>query len=211
MGCDLLQSVPFEHAVKETGRGPVYPEMVEVAVNDELAPILVSSTRGVLWVNRVTGSGTVRAAVRSRTGLEADLVSAVAELGSALKWGNVQPLSSSGIAQLASHIRSYGLEDLEALHSPALRTGDLDFCGLPQVEAGWVPIDVVVVVPRDRSFVGSLGVLGSDRAFAVVHNASRGVGVAWNDDVARIGDESVVAVGDSTVTASGRGGELPDG
>lgn len=211
MKCDLLQCVPFEHAVKETSRGSVYPEMVEVAVNEELAPILVSSTRGVLWVDRVTGSGTVRAAVRSRIGLEADLVSAVAELGRALEWGNVQPLSSSGIEHLARHIRSYGLEDLEALHSPSLQQGELDFCGLPHVKAGWVPVDVVIVVPRDRSFVGSLGVLGSDRAFAVVHNASRGIGVAWNDNVTRNDDESVVAVRDSTVTASGRSGELLDG
>jgi hypothetical protein len=180
MSSDLMEVVNFDAMIRDTRRGRASPYMVEFQVNPGIAPYLVSSLTAVVWVDHASRSSTIRAAVRKRQGIEADMVAAIADMGAKADWGNVHPLTSDGLAACVAHLRYYGLEAIEALVAP-----DTDLAGVtlpegvPLSEAQWLPRNTVVVVPGDRSFVGSLGTIGQHKAVAVLHNPSRGVGVAW--------------------------------
>lgn len=175
---NLLEVVSFDDTIKNTRRGRVQPQMLEFQVNPELAPFLVSSTRSVLWVEKAGTSENVRAAVRARRGLEAELIGAIAEMGTRADWGNIHPLTTMGVKACADHLGFYGLDQLEVLVAPDTNIDDVDFKKLKVIEAKWVPLDAAVVVPVDRGFVGTLGTLGQHKALALIHNASRGVGIA---------------------------------
>ena len=175
---NLLEIISFDDTIKTTRRGRVQPQMMEFQVNPELAPFLVSSTRSVLWVDKAGSSENVRAAVRARRGLEADLIAAIAEMGTRVEWGNVHPLTTMGVKACVDHLRFYGLDQLEVLVAPDTDIEDVDFKKLKILEASWLPLDVAVLVPVDRGFVGTLGTLGQHKALALIHNASRGVGIA---------------------------------
>lgn len=152
--------------------------MVELPVNRELGPFLVSSTRSVAWVDRVSRESRVRAAVRPRRGLEQDIVTAVLDLGTRLEWGNVHPMIQRGVDACVAHLREYGFEEIECLASAAT-TIDVDLGPTPLEVVGWMPIDCLVFVPTDRSFVGSLASISPNECLALVHNASRGIAIAW--------------------------------
>lgn len=168
---------------------------MEIPVNPALAPFLVSraSSKGhVLWVGRAHG-GCVKAALRKEDDLGVffrSVVDAVVEKGRELEWGNVHPLTVEGLNSALAHVTSYGLEELEILANPKFDWGSLNpewhvepgslplaLLGFPIQPAIWCPLDTLVVVPRDRDFVG-FAYLHQKRLAAVVHNASRGIGVA---------------------------------
>lgn len=64
-----------------------------------------------------------------------------------------------------------------ALMPPGLRPL-LEAVGLPFRPSAWVPEGTVVVVPRDRSFVGMVSQVTPKKIAGVVHNAARGIGIA---------------------------------
>lgn len=175
---NLLELHSFEDTIKTTSHGQVPPQMMEFQVNPELEPFLVSSTRSVVWVEHAGSRGQIRAAVRSRATLEAEIVVAIAERGTRAQWGNVQSLTTAGIQQCREHLSSYGVGPVECLAAPDTDITGVDFKELPVIEAPWVPKGAVVVLPVDRGFVGTLGLVGPSLALAWVHNASRGVGIA---------------------------------
>lgn len=51
--------------------------------------------------------------------------------------------------------------------------------GLPFRPSSWVPEGTIVVVPRDRSYVGLLSKVTANKIAAVVHNAARGIAIAY--------------------------------
>lgn len=184
----LLQVLtPEEQYRKRHG----FPLMMEFPVNPELAPFLVSSSKATLWVRAY--SGKVRAAVRMVDDLPGyfwEIVQAVIKESRAENWGNVQPLSRAGLLDAIEHVKSYGLDDLELLANPETDWGSIDptwavaegdipmaLMGLPLQTAPWVETNTVLVVPKDRAFVGFV-MLFAGRIVSVVHNASRGIGVA---------------------------------
>lgn len=176
----LLEVVSFDATVKQSRRGPRVPLLMEFSVRAELAPFLVSSTTSVQWVTHVSESGHVRAAVRKRQGLEAEIVTAILHMGQEAQWGNVHPLSTEGVRACVEHLSYYGLAQVQALVASDTDLTDLELPqGLERVEAGWMPQGALAVVPADRSFLGTLGTLGNHKAVAVVHNPSRGAAVAW--------------------------------
>jgi len=176
---NLLEIVSFDDTIKTTRNGRVPPQMLEFQVNPDLAPFLVSSTRAVLWVEKSGSSDNIRAAVRARRGLYAELVGAVVEMSIRADWGNTQPLTTAGIKSCADHLKFYGLEKIEALVAEDTDVSKVDFKKIHVVKAKWVPLDAVVLVPVDRGFVGTLGTLGTHKAVALIHNASRGMAVAY--------------------------------
>lgn len=188
MSASLLEIVNFDSTVKQTRRGAAAPLMMEFHVNAELAPYLVSSTRSVQWVAAPSQTGVIRAAVRKRQGIEADVVAAVTHMGRRAEWGNVHDLTTEGILRCVEHVASYELEPLELLVAPDT---NLEGVVLPEItvsRAAWMPLDALAVVPVDRGFVGTLGTIGKHKAVAVIHNASRGIAVA-----ARLGpDEEIL-------------------
>jgi len=187
---NLLEIVSFDDTIKNTRNGRVQPQMLEFQVNPELAPFLVSSTRAVMWVEKSGSSDNIRAAVRARRGLYAELIGAVVEMSVRADWGNTQPLTTAGIKSCCDHLKFYGLEKIEALVAPDTDVSKVDFKKLHVVHAKWVPLDAVVLVPVDRGFVGTLGTLGSHKAVALVHNASRGMAVAYRS-AEQVAHESV--------------------
>jgi len=180
MSSDLLEVTSFDAMVRETRRGRVTPYMIEFQVNPDIAPYLVSSVTSVVWVDHASRASTIRAAVRKRQGIEADMIAAIVEMGAQAEWGNVHPLTSEGVAACIEHLRYYGLEQVEILVAPDTDLAGIDLpAGIPRTDAAWLARDAVVVLPADRGFVGTLGIIGQHKGVAVMHNPSRGVGVAW--------------------------------
>jgi len=167
------------------------PLMLEFPVNPALSPFLVSSTKATLWVG--ARNGYVRSAARQVESLDLffwEVIEAIIKEGRAQQWGNVGPLTKPGLQAAIDHVRSYGLNELEILAHPKMQWGDVDpdwvvgdkdmplmLLGLPIQPAVWMPKHTVIVVPRDREFIG-FAMLIQERVAAVVHNASRGVGIA---------------------------------
>lgn len=179
MASALFELVSFDNTVKRTKRGTVSPQLMEFPVNPELGPFLVSSSRSVTWVAKTSKEGLIRAAVRPRPGIEAEVVAAIATMATTMQWGNVHPLTTKGVAGCVEHLRSYGFTELQMLISSETEVGHIEH-EVPVVKASWMPLNAAVLVPLERSYVGMLGSVGPDKAVLVVHNASRGVAVAWN-------------------------------
>lgn len=184
-----LRVVTFENESRRRNRG--IPLMMEFQVNPDLAPFLVSSSKATLWVNG--RSGTVRAAVRDEGDLSTyfrEVVTALIEMGRERDWGSVHPLTSDGIRKAIEHVKSYDLNELEILVNPQIDWSRIDpqwkvgseeipmiLFGLNIQPAPWMDLDTVVIVPKDRDYVGFI-LLFEGRIVSVVHNGARGVGVA---------------------------------
>lgn len=182
----LLQVVLYEKRAPKRAM----PLMMEFPVNPELAPFLVTSSKGTFWVK--SHGGLVRAALRHVPEIQdyfLEVTRAVTIQGRKKEWGNVQPLTQTGLETATNHIKNYDLEDLEILAHPKFPWGSLDpegdtkrspvlvWYGLPVQPTIWLPMDTVLVLPKDRSFVG-FALLFQERLVSVVHNASRGIGIA---------------------------------
>lgn len=87
----------------------------DIPVNRELAPYLISSMKSVTWMPHASKKNTVRAGIRHREGIEAELVAAVVEMGSEAEWGNIHPLTTEGVQACLAHVASYIDGPLEIL------------------------------------------------------------------------------------------------
>ena len=171
----------------------VVPLIMEFQVNPECAPVLVSSTKSLVWVAKFRND-VVRAAVRRGvTGLGhyfMEVVLSVSAMGDEAEWGNLHPLSRKGIEAGIEHLRYFGIEDVELLISEEgfdkdiakawqarNEDGDPTICGATYSTASWLEPGYVVVVPTDRDFLGFIG-WGEGRMVSLVHNAARGMAVA---------------------------------
>ncbi len=171
----LTEVMPYDMGSKT-------PLMVEVQVNRDLAPYLVTSSKSALWIDRPHPNSCVRAAVRAGD-LEEHcqlLVQEIALKGDLEGWGNCHPLSAAGVEAAIEHLGYYGLSDVEVLFSSATKTVGVPE-GVPVGEALWVPPGWAVVVPVDRGFVGTTLCFKEDRLATVVHNAARAVAVLIGD------------------------------
>ena len=177
------------------------PLMMEFPVHQELAPFLVSSSRAVRWVEEAHPGDPmhVKGAVRPiQTPGEffRELLEALIERGRQDGWGTVHPFSEEGVRAAIAHLNHYELTDLELL-VPRTRVADKEegkdayerpewltqaVLHLPVRPSGWVPDDCAVVVPRDRAFVGVMLHLAPQSICAAIHNASRGIAVAFGDE-----------------------------
>jgi len=192
----LLQVITYENreGVERPGAIPV---MLEFPVHRGLDPILVSSSKGVLWTS--PRGGKVLAATRKIPNIPdyfLEVVRAAIVEGRRAGWDNAHPLTRDGVQAAIDHVRSYDLNDLEILGNPKTPWGDihpewavgrgeipLALMGLPLQPATWLPTDTLVVVPKDRQYVG-FALLLQEHVASVVHNAPRGMGVAtsWDGD-----------------------------
>ena len=185
----LLQVLTYRR--DKGDREGAIPLMMEFPVNPLLAPILVSSSEATLWIS--PKRGVIRAALRESENLPDffwEVTQAVIKEGRAKGWGNVHKLTVKGIQDAIDHVKSYELSDLEILANPQIPWGRISkkwavvdgeipmaLLGLPIQPATWLPKHTVLIVPRDREFVGFV-LLFQERIVAVIHNAPRGIGVA---------------------------------
>jgi len=184
-----VQVITFSGREKTPGKST--PLLMEFPVNAELGPFLVASSKATLWINRAFNNR-VRSAVRAVPELFdyfLEIVEAVTKKGHEANWGNVHPWGQEGLEDAIEHLKSYGLSDLEILGSPdtdwgslnpewAVEEGDiaLALLGIPVQPAPWLPPDTIVVIPKEREFVGFV-LLFDTKIASVVHNASRGMAV----------------------------------
>ncbi len=158
---------------------PKVPLLVEVPVQAGLdGPFLVSSMKSHLWLEDKFPTGVVRAAVRKvpMEFLFREAVEKIAEKSKVLSWGSVHSPTREGILEAISHLASYDLSDIEVLYGEGFDV-ELFPESVPTSEEVWVPAGWAVVLPLDKSYVGTLFDFGQARNALVIHNASRGVGL----------------------------------
>jgi hypothetical protein len=142
------------------------PLFVEIPVYADSAPFLVTSNRGPLWIESPLKGGIVRSAIlRGSWRTEAHtmylrMCMEVIRRGKEMDWGNMFPGTAVGESEAREHLSSFGLVEADVL-------GPL--------ENPWIPPESRVVVPRDRSYLGVLGVWDDNSYTVVLHNPSRGM------------------------------------
>lgn len=162
---------------------------MEFPVNPETAPFLVTSTEALLWTMEAFPGDIVRAAIRQKATKEdvfREAFESIAVMGKEAEWGNSHPFTEAGFTAALGHVLGYDLDDLEFL-APMVREKDhklgaykrpkwMSSLSLPPKPTSWLPDDGAIIVPKNREFVGFIGLVGTG-VVAVIHNASRGIGV----------------------------------
>lgn len=172
---NLLEEVPLPLGGKKV---PLMLDNLEV--NSELVPFLVSATRQTQWVFKTSKAGTVRAATRKREGAESHILTAVADLAEQAEWGNLHALTSEGILACVTYLSEYIEDNLEIVVAPETSLEGINIPNQVTVaRAGWVPRDTAVVVPLDRSYLGTMWIFDKDNVAFLLHNVSRGIALAW--------------------------------
>ena len=190
---NLLQVVRFKTQAVKDGKVPI---IMEFKVNPESAPYLVSSSTGLMWIPEVHPGGIIKAAVR-RDATPGDLFYSVLKevvlRGVQDQWGNTLPFTEDGVRKAIEYVKSYDLEDLEILipriRSEGVKAGPVsrpewlnpNNFKIPMRPSTWIPDKCVVVVPREREFVGVLGHLDAKSVVVCVHNPSRGMAFACDE------------------------------
>ena len=183
----LLRILQFNS--KSLADGSNVPLMMEFPVEADTAPYLVSSSTALVWVGAPHPGFIVKAATRpwmkELKPLEAfflEVVDAVWEKGQEMQWGNTHSFTEEGLGQAIRHVEYYDQGDLcllvprsESTINPK-EVAKEHGCLLQQ--CSWLPDKCAVVIPKDRDFVGFLGILGRRNVVILVHNASRGLAVA---------------------------------
>lgn len=164
---------------------PKTPVFIEVPVQEDLeGPFLVTSSKAQIWVENKFPSGIVRSAILRvpREFLFRSCLEKICEKSRDLAWGSVQPPTPQGVRDALAHLAYYGLLEVEIYFGEGFDQ-DLLPESLPSFEEVWVPTGWAVILPKDKSFVGTLFDFGQERNSIVIHNASRGVGLVVPESV----------------------------
>ncbi len=167
---DLLQSINLPSPKK--GSVPLF---LEFNINDVLKPFLVSSTRDLIWVYK-TKNNRVRSALRNDFNINtitSSILEKIISQGLEYSWGNIYTGGLSRLEQAKSRMVEYGFPDFEILSSDqelVASRGDLTF-------SPCIPQELLVVVPRDREYLGFIGTFQDipGKFCVLIHNASRGI------------------------------------
>lgn len=158
---------------------------IELPVSPHTAPYLVSGAKKpVIWVPEAS-NGKIRAAIReapSERQLAGKFLASIVTMSQKRQWGSVFPLSAKGIKGAIKYLQNYEFKNLMILHHSTLNTDIISTRqtenGIRQVVADWLPRETVLVLPEDKTYVGSVCRIPGKRLVAVVHNASRGIAIA---------------------------------
>ena len=184
MNKNFLPVIFLQLSERARMRGGI-PLWLEYPVDPLSAPYLVTSPQALTWVDHASSEGAIRAAIRKNlpnlATLSMEMLQAILEMGTECVWGNCAGFDHAGICKVIDHVRSYGLGNLELLVHAA--SAPEVPASLPPmvtvVKVGWLPTGVAVAVPADRNYVGFASFVGSEKnMLGVVHNPSRGVGIA---------------------------------
>jgi len=150
-------------------------DQVPASEDPEAGPFLITASKGVLWVDRAFPGGFLRVAVQHTDpkDLFRTMIESVAARGDECEWGNVSTNDHKGMDHGIRHLHYYGFKDLECLCGKGFKPKDV--VGIPAITVDWLPNDWGVLVPADRSYVGTIYDLGDGVVGGVLHNASRGV------------------------------------
>jgi|TARA_R110000824_G_scaffold48399_25_gene136757 hypothetical protein len=158
-----------------TKKNALMLDQVPASEDPEAGPFLITASKGVLWVERAFPGGFLRVATQHTEPetLFRLMVEAVAARGGESEWGNVDTATHKGMSQGISHLHYYGFKDLECLCGKGFKPKDV--VGIPATTVDWLPDGWGVLLPKDRSYVGTVYDLGEGTLGGVLHNASRGV------------------------------------
>lgn len=159
---------------------------IELPVNEESAPFLVSKTRGLLWLD-VAHRKQIRAAVvpgAPSDDLFLRIVREVQSRGVERQWGNSFPNTPEGLTDALGYLRYYEQDELDLLTSDTEFEPQPGWEAVTVCQAPWVPKGCAVVVPQDRQYLGMVG-LFKDAHTVVLNNPTRGMAI--------VGDWSVPA------------------
>jgi len=179
---NLLTVKKFTSKAAERGKVPLMIE--DVPVDPLCAPYLVTSSTGVMWVEKAHPGDVVRIAVREVTpgAIFTELFEAIVTRSIKDKWGSVLPHTEKGLLAAINYLAYFGLDEVEILIPPTPKTEWSSWIlhknlGLHVRPSSWIPDGYMVVIPHDRDYVGMIGHLDGKRIAALVHNASRGIAV----------------------------------
>ncbi len=155
------------------------PLFVEIPVHEDTAPYLVTAHKGPLWIGAPLRGGVVRSAML-RGAWQKDIFKTyyamtmeVIRQGKERSWGNVFPNTPKGVKAAQEYLESFGLDMLETLdHDTHPRVN-----GVLHAKNTWIPEGSAVMVPRDRSYLGNVGVWDANTYTVVLHNPARGMAV----------------------------------
>lgn len=143
---------------------------VEVPVHADSAPYVVTSNKGLIWINNPFKGGFVRSAVLRTLWADVEaatlrsVVTLIKQRGTELSWGNSFPNTPQGVKDAEAYLKSYDLD------APDLIVSD-------DGPNAWIPKGSAVMVPKDRSYFGVVGLLDNNTHTVVIHNPSRGLAV----------------------------------
>lgn len=181
---DLLQVL---QAPSDAFRRSATPLAAEMPVDPQTAPYLVTTTKSLMW-HPQDHNGKVRAAMRTEplSALYREIIAEVCTTSVEANWGSVFPYDLHGLDQAIAYVESYGLGTVEVLAPDTaidgLLGGMTTYAGKNIVRVDYLPARTVIVVPKDRDYLGIVMQPGDfDRRLLLVHNPSRGMAVAgWN-------------------------------
>jgi len=141
-------------------------------------PFLVTSSKNFLWIAEKFPSGVVRAAVRKAPVpfMWRNALLEVARMSRDRGWDSLHPVTREGVQKAVDHLIYFGFEELEVLCGDKFDTRLVPE-GVDHHEENWVPSGWAVVLPTDRTFVGTTFDFADGQLAMVIHNASRGVAI----------------------------------
>lgn len=201
---NMLQIVRSKVDVTQAKKG-LTPLILEFHVDPQTAPYLVSSSKGVMWIeDPLQGEPPfIKAAVRKGVNpgdIFCEASKAIFAKATEMQWGSAQPFTEEGLAAAIDHVSSYSVGSLDILVSPKpiLGGGTLPLwirdreIGENLRAAEWVPDNCIVVVPSDRSFLGMLVHLSPLSTAMAIHNAARGFAMCWTKPAAEPGVDATI-------------------
>lgn len=157
-------------------QGKRTPLMLEVPVMKELeGPFLVTSSKSLIWVDKFP-TDVVRAAVRKVPPdfMFRDMIISTRGKSEEMGWENVFPSTAEGLKSALGHLEEYELTPAQVLVGSNF---DVSIFSTEPTETTWVPEGWAVIVPVDRTYLGTSFDFGDGQWAGVLHNASRGLSI----------------------------------
>lgn len=173
----LLKLVKFDKV-----KPSIQPLAFEFQASNDATPFLVSTSKSLLWINEAP-TNVVRAAVRPKTKIQdfyMEVIREIKEVGDMCSWGNAYSLDKQGILQAVAYVSSYEVGEISCLLNSTTKNKIqplLEGTGISFAICNWLSEDCVLVVPKDRSLLGFIGVVNSGFV-SVIQNPSRCLAIA---------------------------------
>lgn len=154
------------------------PTYLEVPVNPELKPFLVTSSRSFVWTERIQNDKVWTVPRELGDNIQAEIVAEVVTKSHAEQWGNLFPMTTDGFNGAVDRLRKSGFVEIDVLINANSNVESYDEENVTLVRTGWVPLGCAVFVPEQREYVGNLIFFEGGKGSICVHNSRYGMAVA---------------------------------
>ena len=148
---------------------------LEFPVEPQCAPFLVTATKSLMWVDKTNSLGNVRSAFqppKKTDEIYSKIVEEIKVKSEELGWGLTFSLDKSGLKGALERLAYYGIEDIEFIAPASGVPNEL----IPDnaTRVSWLT-NRVIIVPKNRDYLGNLLTTPRKKVMALIHNASRGI------------------------------------